>query len=277
MLACVALHAAVTVAARSSGAVTVRGEGVVAAFRDRSAVALLTTPNLRALAPSLIVGHLRALFTMPGLVLMAVGLFAVRRAARPGAAAVLLLAGCAHTLVFVEGAARHEFWVTTPAPAALPLAAWGLVCLVRSWVRPRWRLRACASVAVGLGAFGAVSTLQRQDAPLRGRQYFFTLGEVIRTHTESGDVVATSAHPSEPLRYYARRKIVGNVTDAAIPAEGLPSDPRPVTVVALPAVPFGSDERSCARLRALLRLRHYPRQEVQTETCGVVELYRVAR
>ena len=157
--------------------------------------------------------NLLRLYTLPGLLLAALGLLRLRRARWPWALVALAAFALIDMAIFLEGSARHEYWCTTLAPVLLPLAGAGAVLAVDALARgaPAARGALLGAVALGAGGWGAWLTHARfeviESTQLRD------LGTLIREHTQPGDNVTTCEMLTYPMLYYAQRRMQGEVRD----------------------------------------------------------------
>ncbi len=217
----------------------------------------------------------RSLFHMylpPTLLLAATGLLRLRAASRPSLPVLMLLFGVADCMIFVEGAARHEFWITILAPALLVLAGGGAAAMVAGLRTPALRAAACGLLAVGMAAPGALTTRARFAEV--ADDYDHTLGTVIAAHTRHGDVVGTCEAGTDALAYYARRTLGCGLTDARLPADGILPSPDAAAVFVLPETKRSFHDHE--RLLALLA-EQFESEVVITEACGPVHVFDLGR
>lgn len=218
------------------------------------------------------IGHnLILLYTWPVVLLAIVGLFRIRAARRPFAAASILIVGLADVLIFVEGAARHDFWNTTMAPGMLCLAGAGAVWIARRAIRvPRAATAALAVAALAIAAHGGWRTHQRFEA--LESDYFKVLADVINEHTAPTDRVGTCEWANNAFQFYVRRPLQGSWTDDML-ALFSPDTAGVRVKVVIPTKKFAphSHEKTLALLR-----EGFPYEVVPTEVCGDVYIFAVA-
>ncbi len=222
-------------------------------------------------ALSAVAHHLRRLYGLPVLALAIVGLTTLRRAPRP--AVVLTLAGFAllDMLVFLEGSARHSFWNALLAPAALMLAGAGLVSLAGRLPSASLRTGAILVVTVGIAGWGVLETRDRfADA---ASTYSRDLGTIIADKTDPDDQILLCESLYDPLKWYARRRMVVGVDDTIVKRRGLPESAG-FTVAVVPRRAYSPHEH--ALVEELLRKRH-PLQRVTTEALGTVLVFDLTR
>ncbi|MEW6746880.1 MAG: glycosyltransferase family 39 protein [Planctomycetota bacterium] len=192
-----------------------RGGGLKHAFEQRTWLGIERAGKTVSFALNAIGGHLVSLYTWPVVILAGLGLVQVRRSASPSAVAALVLAGLAHTLIFGEGATRHDFWNITMAPFLLMLAGAGMVKLTHALRPPSARVVTCAVLTLAAALPAAYRTHQLFE--YIESDYFYTLGRVINQHTQPGDQpIATTEFQADPMAYYARRRISPQITDALV-------------------------------------------------------------
>ncbi len=214
--------------------------------------------------------NLVLLYTWPVVLLAIVGLFRIRSARRPVAAASILVVGLADVLIFVEGAARHDFWNTTMAPGMLCLAGAGAVWLARRLLpSPRPAAAALTVAALAIAAHGGWRTHQRFEA--LESDYFEVLATVINEHTEPTDKVGTCEWANNALQYYVRRPLHGSWTDDLL-AMFSPDAIRARCKVVIPEKEFAPHSHD--KVFALLAKR-FPHEVVETEACGKVYVFDV--
>jgi 4-amino-4-deoxy-L-arabinose transferase-like glycosyltransferase len=158
--------------------------------------------------------NLLRLYTLPALLLAALGLLRLPRARWPWALVALAAFALIDMAIFLEGSARHEYWCTTLAPVLLPLAGAGAVLAVDALARraaPAVRGALLGALVLGAGGWGAWLTEQRFDA-IESTQ-LRDLGTLIREHTQPGDNVTTCEMITYPMLYYAQRRMQGEVRD----------------------------------------------------------------
>lgn len=197
-------------------------------------------------------GHVLRLHGAPVLLLAAAGALRWRRAARPWLLAGLAAVALADMLVFLEGAARHEYWVTLPAPVLLLLAGAGAARLADLLARGL-RLAPPAALSVLLvlpvAADGAWRTASRFEAIEDTTDRDF--GLLIRAHTPPGGMALTCAGAPPAVLWYARRRVLGGCDDALTAAIRGPAPAAPGFVffaAERPLIPHGHG-RTLAYLR----------------------------
>ncbi len=248
-----------------------RGGSLAEAFNVRSWGALEAYGG-PVVALRIIGQHIIRLYTLPVVVLALIGIAWIRKAGRPVAVLALIVAGTADTLIFVEGAGRHEFWVVTLAPPLIVLAGAGAAGLM-----DLFPFRKTASMILVVGTLAILSlvafnTHQRFQG-IKSR-FFYTLGTLMEKQTEPGSYVGTCELQADPLVYYARRHVKGFWQDHLIPETGLPPSLAPIRKVFIPEkmfVPHGHE-----KMLELLQAE-YPYEMVETEACGKVFIFDVTR
>lgn len=244
-----------------------RGGGLVDSFLGRSWTGIGRVGGWSVVLPSLW-RHLEHLYTAPVIALAVSGLVLLRGRPERGAFLVFLLAGLMHTLVFGEGAVRHEFWNITMAPSLLVLAG-GVFQAIRSRSR---NMQVLGLVTLlGCMAIGALRT--HRDFQAIQSDYHARLGEVVYNHSRPGDTVTSCEFQADPMAYYARRRFSNRITDelvdSILQARGAATELPPVLFV-IPEKKF--EPHGHERLLQMLHELAEP-TVVETEACGKVYLF----
>ena len=281
VLAMVALHAVWVLAVRD---VTLGGGpnggaegGLVKVFWGRSWGGVATLGGPVRVLRKLLGRYILDLYTLPVIVLAVLGLFRLRRATQPSLVVVMLLFGLLDLMIFAEGAVRHAFWNVTLAPALLALAGGGAAGAL-ALLRPvPLRTASVGLLALAAATPGALATRDR-FAVQRDDFYYATLGRVIQQHTRPGDRVGTCENWSDPLLFYARRRLDCDLTDRWIPAAGLPDSLAPEAAFVIPErsyAPPGVVHEHARRLSLLSAT--YPEEMEDTVACGRVHIFDLRR
>jgi len=274
LLVSLGLYVSLVLASRgiASGAAIGENKSMLAIFWSRSWGGVLELSRSTGRSVPGVLGvmgpYAHGLFTWPVLLLGALGLLHLRKLRHPSLLGVMLAFAAMDIAVFTEGAVRHEFWLGSLSPALFVLAGAGAVGAT-AWLRPGpQRAFALAGLAIVAATPGALATRASFEA-IRD-DYFHTLGTVIEQRTRPGDLVGTCELESNPLLWYARRKVAFGLTDALVPASGLPTSFGPSATFVIPEhkfVPHAHD-----RLLRLLGAT-YASEVVQTEACGAIHVF----
>ncbi len=278
LLVSLALYGALVLAAKSvsSGASIGENASMLGIFWSRSWGGL---PGLSQ-SSGLSVAELLAkpaqnavvLFTVPVLALAAVGLLRLRTARHPSLPILMLLFAACDFLVFVEGVVRHEFWIGTLSPAVFVLAGAGAAGLLARLRPGALKATALVALAAAAAAPGALATRERFES-IRD-DYFHTLGIVIEQHTRPGDIVGTCELESNPLMWYARRRVIFALSDSLIPEHGLPDSLGPGAAIVIPERMFAPHDHE--RLLRLLG-EAYACDVVPSDCCGPIHIFDLRR
>lgn len=218
--------------------------------------------------------RLLRLYTVPVLLLALYALLRRRLGRRPGLTLLAIGFAVVDIAVFLEGATRHDYWLTTLVPGLLPVAAAGLGDLAGLVARGR-PARATALLLFGTLAVGGWGALRTQQLwALAGGERSRDVGEFVRARFRPGDLVFTCEEATPAIRYYARRELRGGIDDRTLRL--LARDPTLRRGVYFMLLQRPVHEHEHAELQALLS-EHYHDRPGRLPDGSVVHVYNLGR
>lgn len=215
---------------------------------------------------SAIWSHILLLFIWPVIGLSILGFF---KRKFTFSMVVLIMAGVADILVFLEGAARHEFWVIPLTLPLLPLAGGGVVWLsgkIKSHKIGAMVLWGLVLWVMVMGYFRSTHLFERN------RDYYYhTLGKVINKQSAPGEAVATSESWHVTMAYYAQRKIIGDCVSIILKNGKLVLLPGYKGKLVIPQKKYRPHHDHDLLLK--LAKERFPHKVVKTKECGDVYVF----
>jgi len=183
--------------------------------------------DLRSLLDGRLAASWRALFTLPVLALAALGaaLLALARSPALPDVLLLLLPAALYVALSPQGALPHGFWSIYLLPGIALLAGVALDRIAGAALRPGpaapARAAAVWTVVALVTGHAVLTTLREYRVRTEGADLDARMGRRIAAESSFTDRVATAAAATDALRWYADRRLKGDVrTPAAFRALG---------------------------------------------------------